>query len=84
MEALTPVQRVAVIAIGLVLTLIVVMLVLSWISDKIADWLPFLREPSPSTAIPGLLSAPISARSTDVPGDHTASQAAIRFLGAYS
>ena len=84
MEALTPVQRVAVIAIGLVLTLIVVMLVLPWISDKIADWLPFSRAPSPSTAIPGFLSMPILAHCPNVSGDHTASQAAVRFLGAYS
>ena len=40
MENLTPVQRVAVIAIGLALTLLVAMLVLPWVWKQISEWLP--------------------------------------------
>lgn len=44
MENLTPVQRVAVIAIGLALTLLVVMLVLPWAWKQISEWLPATEE----------------------------------------
>ena len=40
METLTPVQRVAVIAIGLALTLLVAMFLLPWAWKQISEWLP--------------------------------------------
>lgn len=40
METLTPVQRVAVIAIGLALTLLVAMFFLPWAWKQISEWLP--------------------------------------------
>ena len=52
MENLTPVQRVAVIAIGLALTLLVAMLVLPWVWKQISEWLP-------ATERDGLGSAPV-------------------------
>ena len=49
METLTPAQRIATIAIGLVLTAIVAIWVLPWAGDKIAAWLPPTRTPVPVT-----------------------------------
>ena len=40
METLNPVQRVAVIAIGLALTLLVAMFFLPWAWKQISEWLP--------------------------------------------
>ena len=40
METLTPVQRIAVIAIGLALTLLVAMLLVPWAWRQISEWLP--------------------------------------------
>jgi hypothetical protein len=40
LETLTPVQRVAVIAIGLALTLLVAMFLLPWAWKQISEWLP--------------------------------------------
>ena len=54
MENLTPVQRVAVIAIGLALTLLVAMLVLPWVWEQISEWLPATEEDGLG-AVPALL-----------------------------
>ena len=53
MEALTPFQRIAVIAIGLVLTIALATLVLPWISKQLEDRLELSQEttlPEPTDA----------------------------------
>ena len=54
MEALTPIQRIAVITIGLVLTIAVAMLVLPWISEQIDERLELSNE----TTSPGPTDTP--------------------------
>jgi hypothetical protein len=54
LETLTPVQRVAVIAIGLALTLLVAMLVLPWAWKQISEWLP-AEERDSLGSVPALL-----------------------------
>ena len=63
METLTPVQRVAVIAIGLALTLLVAMFLLPWAWKQISEWLPATETRSVGLA-PALLtieSVPLAA-----------------------
>lgn len=50
METLTPVQRVAAIAIGLTLTVLVATLFLPWAWRQLSDWLPAggIRVPRPA------------------------------------
>ena len=66
METLTPVQRVAVIAIGLALTALVALLILPWVWDQIVEWLPStdtaIPATPPPTATPEQVS--LSGRST--------------------
>ena len=57
LENLTPVQRVAVIAIGLALTLLVAMLLLPWAWKQISEWLPATRSTGLALApMAGLIS----------------------------
>ena len=67
METLTPVQRVAVIAIGLALTAFVALLILPWFWKQIAGWLPIgdtaVPATPPPTATPDQVS--LSGRSMD-------------------
>jgi hypothetical protein len=52
LETLTPVQRVAVIAIGLALTALVALLILPWVWKQIAEWLPMTDASGPTTLLP--------------------------------
>ena len=52
METLTPVQRVAVIAIGLALTAFVALLILPWVWKQIVEWLPIADTAVPATPLP--------------------------------
>ena len=62
MEALTPLQRIAVVAIGLALTLLVAALALPWINKRIEDSLPSTGTPVPwaPTRPPAGLQSPAS------------------------
>lgn len=63
METLTPVQRVATIAIGLVLTAMIAIWVLPWAGDQIAVRLPPTKTPVPPTLTPTVTATP-----TQTPG----------------
>jgi len=74
MEALTPVQRVAVIAIGLALTALLAVLVLPWLSKQISERLPL----STPTTQPDTVTVEPSATETPSP---TATRSAALSVG---
>ena len=71
MENLTPVQRVAVIAIGLALTLLVMMLVLPWAWKQISEWLPATERDSLGLVPVLLPSKPVVSAAPAVVGVRT-------------
>ena len=58
METLTPVQRVAVIAIGLALTALVALLLLPWVWKQIDERLPAVATPVTDAVSPAPLRVP--------------------------
>ena len=68
METLTPVQRVAVIAIGLALTLLVAMFLLPWAWKQISELLPAVESGSLGAVLLGLRPVVTLARSAVLPG----------------
>ena len=69
METLTPVQRVAVITIGLTLTAVVVVLVLPWVGEQIVNLLPATATPvlATATSSPTMTSTPAYPTGTPTP-----------------
>jgi hypothetical protein len=72
METLTPAQRVATIAIGLALTVMIAIWVLPWASDQIVARLPPTKTPMPPTLTPTATVAP-----TETPGPTPTSTVAL-------
>jgi hypothetical protein len=81
LETLTPVQRVAVIAIGLALTAFVALLILPWVWKQIVEWLPITDTAVPATPLPTATPdrVSLSGRLTDsfmLPGRPTCTDSA--------